>query len=65
MSNAAWRPAAFNSQLRNHPYKLVNSLSYLGNVARDLTGNYALDKNIDASAPGNPAFAPIRPHAGK
>ncbi|CAD6559870.1 hypothetical protein LMG28727_06966 [Paraburkholderia kirstenboschensis] len=60
MSNPAWRPAALSSQITQiTAYKLVNSLTYLANVAHDLTGNYALGKNIDASAPGNAAFGPI------
>jgi hypothetical protein len=31
-------------------YKLVNSLTDLQNVSLDLAGNYALGKDIDASA---------------
>ncbi len=40
-------------------YKLVNSLTDLTNFANDLTGNYALGKNIDASPTSNTAFVPI------
>ncbi|HEY2019632.1 filamentous hemagglutinin N-terminal domain-containing protein [Paraburkholderia sp.] len=60
LSNAAWVPAAFSGLVTQiTAYKLVNSLVDLTNVANDLTGNYALGKNIDASATSNSAFVPI------
>ncbi|MBB5470591.1 filamentous hemagglutinin family protein [Paraburkholderia sp. CI2] len=60
LSNPAWTPPAFSGLVTQiTAYKLVNSLTDLSNVANDLTGNYALGKNIDASATSNTAFVPI------
>jgi filamentous hemagglutinin family protein len=60
LSNPAWMPPAFSGLLTQiTAYKLVNSVTDLTNVANDLTGNYALGRNIDASATSNSPFAPI------
>ncbi|WP_429324703.1 filamentous hemagglutinin [Paraburkholderia sp. GAS348] len=60
LSNPAWMPSAFSGLVTQiTAYRLVNSLTDLTNVANDLTGNYALGRNIDASATSNSPFAPI------
>ncbi|MGF6931151.1 filamentous hemagglutinin family protein [Paraburkholderia sp. UCT70] len=60
LSNPAWTPPAFSGLVTQiTAYRLVNSLTDLSNVANDLTGNYALGKNIDASATSNTPFVPI------
>ncbi|WP_233828416.1 two-partner secretion domain-containing protein [Paraburkholderia sp. ZP32-5] len=60
LSNPAWMPAAFSGLVTQiTPYRLVNSLTDLSNVANDLNGNYALGRNIDASATSSSPFAPI------
>ncbi|ADG18620.1 GLUG domain protein [Paraburkholderia atlantica] len=60
LSNPAWTPPAFSGLMTQiTAYRLVNSLTNLANVASDLGGNYALGRNIDASATGNTPFVPI------
>ncbi|KAA0997678.1 filamentous hemagglutinin N-terminal domain-containing protein [Paraburkholderia panacisoli] len=60
LSNAAWVPPAFSGLVKQiTAYKLVNSVTDLTNVAKDLSGNYALGRNIDASATSSSPFAPI------
>jgi filamentous hemagglutinin family protein len=60
LGNPAWTAPAFSGLVTQiTAYKLVNSLSDLTNVANDLTGNYALGRNIDASATSNTAIVPI------
>ncbi|WP_018434841.1 two-partner secretion domain-containing protein [Paraburkholderia atlantica] len=60
LSNPAWTPPAFSGLMTQiTAYRLVNSLTDLANVASDLGGNYALGRNIDASATGNTPFVPI------
>ncbi|MGF6416287.1 filamentous hemagglutinin N-terminal domain-containing protein [Paraburkholderia sp. MM5482-R1] len=50
-SNTAWTAAPYSGLLTQVTgYKLVNSLFDLQNISLDLTGNYALGKDIDASA---------------
>jgi filamentous hemagglutinin family protein len=59
LSNAAWTPApgsALVTQITG--YKLVNSLADLKNVSNDLTGNYALGKNIEGKG-SDDLFTPI------
>ena len=60
LANAAWAPGA-NSGLVTQitAYKLVNSLTDLTGVANDLAGNYALGKDIDASATSNGSYVPL------
>jgi filamentous hemagglutinin family protein len=60
LSNPAWTAPAFSGLVTQiTAYKLVNLLSDLTNVANDLTGNYALGRNIDASGTSNSPFVPI------
>lgn len=58
--NPAWA-AAPNSGLvaQASAYKLVSTLSDLKNMALDLSGNYALGKDIDASATSDGSFVPF------
>lgn len=58
--NAAWTPGAYSGQVSQFTgYKLVNSLSDLEGVANDLAGNYALGKDIDASATSDGSYMPL------
>ncbi|KAA0997919.1 filamentous hemagglutinin N-terminal domain-containing protein [Paraburkholderia panacisoli] len=51
LANSAWAAAPYSGLVAQVTgYKLVNSLADLQSVSLDLTGNYALGKNIDASA---------------
>ncbi|WP_277189238.1 filamentous hemagglutinin N-terminal domain-containing protein [Caballeronia sp. BR00000012568055] len=65
LSNSGWTAAPYSGQVTQiTAYKLVNNYADLVNVAQNLAGNYALGKDIDASASTNvtpPAtgFAPI------
>lgn len=60
LSNPAWRPPPLSGLVTQiTAYRLVNSLTDLTNVANDLTRNYALGRNIDASATSNSPFVPI------
>ena len=60
LSNPAWTSPAFSGLVTQiTAYQLVNSLTDLANVANDLAGNYALGKDIDASATSSTAFVPI------
>ena len=60
LSNAAWAAPAFSGLVKQiTAYRLVNSVTDLTNVAKDLSGNYALGRNIDASATSSSPFAPI------
>ena len=58
--NAAWTSAPL-SGVRDQitGYALVNSYTDLQNVAHDLSGNYALGKDIDASASSDRNYVPI------
>ncbi|MFL6702658.1 MAG: filamentous hemagglutinin N-terminal domain-containing protein [Paraburkholderia graminis] len=60
LTNSAWTAAPFSGLLTQATaYKLVNSLNDLQQVSADLAGNYALGKDIDASATSGfpPKFA--------
>lgn len=60
LANASWTPPAFSGLVTQITgYKLVNSLADLENVNTDLSGNYALGRNIDASATSDGSFVPI------
>lgn len=57
LANAAWTAAPYSGVVTQITgYKLVNSLSDLQNISLDLAGNYALGKDLDASAT-NTSFA--------
>lgn len=60
IGNSAWTPSP-DSGLRSQitGYALVNSYTDLQNVATNLSGNYALGKDIDASASSNGGYVPI------
>ncbi len=59
--NTAWTPAAYSGLVTQlTAYKLVNSLADLQNMSSNLSGNYALGTNIDASVTsGTGVFTPI------
>ncbi|MBN3751746.1 filamentous hemagglutinin N-terminal domain-containing protein [Paraburkholderia sp. Tr-20389] len=60
LGNAAWTPDAYSGLLSQFTgYRLVNSLSDLEAMASDLAGNYALGKDIDASATRDGSYMPI------
>ncbi|MGF6936512.1 filamentous hemagglutinin family protein [Paraburkholderia sp. UCT70] len=51
LGNASWTAPAYSGLVTQiTAYKLVNSLTDLQNISLDLAGNYALGKDIDASA---------------
>ncbi|WP_184143651.1 two-partner secretion domain-containing protein [Paraburkholderia atlantica] len=51
LGNASWTAPAYSGLVTQITgYKLVNSLTDLQNISLDLAGNYALGKDIDASA---------------
>jgi filamentous hemagglutinin family protein len=51
LANSAWTAAPYSGLVTQVTgYKLVNSLTDLQNISLDLAGNYALGKDIDASA---------------
>jgi filamentous hemagglutinin family protein len=54
VANAAWTAPVYSGLVTQITgYRLVNSVADLQNIGNDLTGNYALGKDIDA---GNAAF---------
>ncbi|MGG1945968.1 filamentous hemagglutinin N-terminal domain-containing protein [Trinickia sp. NRRL B-1857] len=60
LANTSWTSPAYSGLVTQITgYKLVNSLSDLENVGADLAGNYALGKDIDASATSDGSFVPI------
>ena len=59
-TNSAWTPSPYSGLLTQiAAYKLVNSLGDLQNVGHDLAGNYALGRDIDASATSTKPYIPI------
>lgn len=60
LSNAAWVPVPY-SPVRTQftAYQLVNNLSELQAINNNLSGNYALGRNIDASSTSDGSFVPI------
>jgi filamentous hemagglutinin family protein len=60
-TNGGWTAAQYSGLVRQvSAYKLVNTLADLATVSQDLAGNYALGKDIDASATASPNyFTPI------
>lgn len=61
LTHAGWTAAPYSGQVSQvTAYKLANTLADLGQVSQNLAGNYALGRDIDASATAYPnAFAPI------
>jgi filamentous hemagglutinin family protein len=60
LANASWTSPAYSGLVTQiTAYKLVNSFADLLNVNADLTSNYALGKDIDASATNNVPYVPI------
>jgi filamentous hemagglutinin family protein len=60
LANKAWSSPTYSGLVTQITgYKLVNSLADLENVNADLAGNYALGKDIDASATGTSSYTPI------
>jgi hypothetical protein len=60
LTNPAWTPGPYSGLLtQSTAFKLVNSLNDLKSVAGDLAGNYALGKDINASATSNGSYAPL------
>lgn len=60
LANKTWTSPAYSGLLTQITgYKLVNSLADLEHVSADLAGNYALGKDIDASATSNGSYVAI------
>ncbi|WP_144110288.1 filamentous hemagglutinin N-terminal domain-containing protein [Paraburkholderia sp. BCC1886] len=60
LANTAWTPGSYSGLVTQiTAYQLVNSLGDLQNVSKNLAGNYALGKNIDASATSDGSYMPI------
>jgi hypothetical protein len=60
LTNPAWTPGPYSGLLtQSTAFKLVNSLNDLKSVAGDLAGNYALGKDINASATSDGSYAPL------
>lgn len=59
-TNSAWAPGLYSGLLTQiTAYKLVNSLDDLQSVGHDLAGNYALGRDLDASATSTEPYVPI------
>ncbi|SAL45675.1 filamentous hemagglutinin-like protein [Caballeronia arvi] len=57
LTNSGWTAAPYSGLVTQATaYKLVNNLGDLQKVSQDLTGNYALGKDIDASATAYPNY---------
>jgi filamentous hemagglutinin family protein len=60
LANTSWTsPSSSGLATQITGYKLVNSFADLEKVSNDLAGNYALGKDIDASATSNGSYVPI------
>jgi filamentous hemagglutinin family protein len=60
LTNRSWTSPRYSGLVTQITgYKLVNSLADLTNVAADLAGNYALGRDIDASATSSGSYTPI------
>ncbi|WP_121325144.1 filamentous hemagglutinin N-terminal domain-containing protein [Paraburkholderia sp. RAU2J] len=60
MTNPDWVASAFGGPVSQYtPYKLANSLADLDNINLDLSGNYALGKDLNAAPPAGTFNAPI------
>ncbi|WP_018442191.1 beta strand repeat-containing protein, partial [Trinickia symbiotica] len=59
-SNTTWITPTYSGLVTQITgYELVNSLADLKNVATDLAGNYALGRDIDASATSDGSYIPL------
>ncbi|WP_250516240.1 filamentous hemagglutinin N-terminal domain-containing protein [Caballeronia sp. INDeC2] len=57
LTNSGWTAAPYSGLVTQATaYKLVNTLADLSNVSKDLAGDYALGKDIDASATAYPNY---------
>jgi filamentous hemagglutinin family protein len=57
LTNSGWTAAPYSGvRTQATAYRLVNNLADLSNVTQDLAGNYALGKDIDASATSYPNY---------
>jgi len=55
LTNSGWTAAPYSGLVsQTTAYRLVNTLADLSNMSKDLAGNYALGKDIDASATAYP-----------
>ncbi|MGN6648834.1 beta strand repeat-containing protein, partial [Trinickia sp.] len=60
LANTSWTSPAYSGLVTQITgYQLVNSLMDLENVANHLAGNYALGKDIDASATSDGSYVPL------
>jgi len=61
LTHAGWTAAPYSGQVTQiTAYRLVNNQTDLGKVSQNLSGNYALGKNIDATGTAYPGgFTPI------
>lgn len=60
LANTSWTSPAYSGLVTQITgYKLVDSLADLEKVNSDLAGNYALGRDIDASATNNGSYVPI------
>lgn len=60
LANASWRSPAYSGLVTQITgYKLVNSLTDLEKINSDLAGNFALGRDIDASATSDGSYIPI------
>ncbi|MGN6315718.1 two-partner secretion domain-containing protein [Trinickia sp.] len=60
LANPAWAASPYSGLVTQITgYRLVNTLADLKNVAADPTANYALGKDIDASATSDGSYVPI------
>jgi hypothetical protein len=65
LANTSWTSPAYSGLVTQITgYKLVNSLADLENVNADLAGNYALGKDIDASATSNGSYVQVGGNKG-
>ena len=60
LANTSWTAPAYSALVTQITgYQLVNSLADLENVSNNLAGDYALGKDIDASATSDGSYIPI------
>lgn len=60
LANASWTSPLYSGLVTQIAgYQLVNSLADLENVANNLAGNYALGRDIDASATSDGSYVPL------
>jgi len=62
LANRCWPGLPFSGYVTQiTAYMLVNNVTDLGNVSRDLKGNYALGKDLDLKTTQSTSFTPIAP----